>query len=161
MGLPATEPVMELIAQDIQATLETISPTDVAADYWTTVEVVTRGEKGDPTINLTPHLIVWIDSIQTRDELDAEIYSLNEEDFLVTVEAHMDEQENISRALLRMIRDIRTAIMLDPKRGGNAIHTFITGADTWLPDSTNPRALARCDFRVRYRTRTGDLETVV
>jgi hypothetical protein len=159
MTQPSLEPVEELILQDIETALGTISTTDPSTEYWHTVEKVTRAQQNIGTGSIFPAINVWPAQLMISDDLDGGTHAINTESMFVVAEGWLDVAENVPRALHRMNRDIRTALMLDPTRGARAIHTFVTKADFWFPESHETLAVVDCEIMVQYRTEVDSLET--
>ena len=155
---PSTEPITELILQDLEAAVASISQTHPTVEYWTDIAQVVRRDAGDPTINVYPTVIVTIDGNEVSDDLDSGFNSLNTENLMVMLEVQMKSYVDVALLHQHVIRDVRTAIMQDPTRGGIAIHTFVESTKSWYPTATDPLTIVDINIRVAYRTHVGDLE---
>lgn len=158
MVLPTTEPVGEQILADIETTLLAIDVAHVTAAFWNTVRYVYRGQISYPNIDGHPACVVWLESNETADDLESQTHSLNMERMEFQIDGWLQESSNVPRALQRFAADIRTALMLDPKRGGPAFHTFITSQRFfYAAEISEPFSKVEVDVSVVYRTRVDDL----
>ena len=158
MPNPTSEPVQELILQDVEGALALID--NGTGTYWNTFAHIERRNAGQATVEIYPMVIVSIIGTETRDDLDSDIHSLNVEDLLLNVEVYHNQIDDIPLLHQRTLRDVRTALMVDPRRNSNAIHTYITHSQSWYPEKVgDPISIVEVDVRVRYRTRVDSLET--
>ena len=166
MPFPTTEPASERILLSIERALEEISPNDQVTDYWNTVRYVLRHDAGYPVIPGYPACVVTVNGKDIEDDLSSDVHSLNEESLSLRIDAWIENASNVSRDMQRIERDVRTALMREPRRPDSdasllAIHTFIesvTYIDT--PEVNTPLSLVEIDVAVKYRTRIDQLETV-
>jgi len=162
MALPSTEPISELILQDVEAALRGIDSGRVGFTYWNIVQdkYVVRYNAGFPTLPGYPACAIAIAGISVDDDLDEDLHSLNTETASLLIEGWINVISDVPKALQRFARDIRTALMEDPRRAGMAIHTEIQSVRFVHAESvTDPYSFVEVQVDVRYRTRVQDLET--
>jgi len=165
MAFPATEPVAELIIQNIEAALLTISPQNSTTDYWNKIRSVHRHDVGYPTLSSYPSIVLMMGNKTISDELDAHEYSLNTEELNIRMDIWLEQTSDAALQMQRIERDVRTALMLDPRRTTSgtelAVHTHITGATyNYAADLSQPNALVELDVTIKFRTRVDSLESV-
>lgn len=164
MAQPSTEPITELILQDVEAALAGIVTTGTTA-YWHDIMYVKRVDAGYPTLPGYPALVVMLVENETLDELQTQEHSLNVESLHIRVDGWMRQATDVAKWMQRMARDIRTALMQEPRRStltGTrlAIHTFINAVRyVYAKDLANPLSLVEVDVMVHYRTDPTALET--
>ncbi len=155
---PTQEPVEERILQDMEAALLGIR-TDVAVDYWNDVFYVERLNAGAPSFSSYPAIALQPNGTDVDESVASGDHSLDAHRMNVTVWAYMDTRSDIAKGMIRMIRDIRTALVQDTERGGEAIHTYITNTRThFSEEATDPISLVEVDTYVSFRTPTTTLE---
>lgn len=151
----ASEPVSELILQDLTTALGGIS---AGATYWTTVRKATRGSMAALTEYDTPAVLVSPYST----EMDGEGQSLAQAvrhvmrlNVLLVLETR---DADSATQFERFIADAILAIYTDRTRGGNAVHTIIEGVERAFGDGdTSDHMVATLSLRIPFRTPSTDL----
>lgn len=162
MGNPSTYPVTELIMQSLENALKGIDTSRSDVAYWNTVRnnYVVRYDAGFPTLPGYPSCAMAISNIDVDDNLDGDVHSLNTETANILIEGWIEASSNVELELQKFARDIRTAVMEDPRRDELAIHTYVQSVRyIHAEDISIPFSLVEVEIQVRYRTRVGDLET--
>ena len=154
---PSGEPVKE----DILANLEdTALPLIVAgADYYTTVETITRVDAGPMDVKSFPAIIIVplntdYDREGTQGTLTiAAAYRIQLSLFLRT-------RTDSALKLERFIRDVHKAVLVDRTRNSNALNTRAVSDEVFYQtEDDEPYASANLTIEVDYRTLFDDLNT--
>ena len=160
MAQPTAEPTIELILQDVETAIRGIVTTSSTQTYWHNITQVYRTMPGQNSIY--PAVVIRFAGHNIEDALSSQNHSLNTEDLHLIVEGWFQGVDDVPKIQQRFVRDIRIALMIDPTRGFNGVHTFITGAEyEHSGDTANPTALVAVSITIRFRTRVDDLETAV
>jgi len=148
-----SEPVRELVMQDIKSALELIVEGDT---YWNTVNTVSR-ELKPPTSTTGTHLFVYSpgDSVLPYDGRSTSTGVIDTQ-MQIDIIAWMPREIASDTASQRLVADIETAILADRTRGGNAINTRLLGREVVTADANEPLSQVTVRFVVRYRTTFGD-----
>ena len=80
----------------------------------------------------------------------------------VNVEGYVRAISNFDDTLDQIAVEVEEAILDDPKLGGLAVNTELTGTEaTYSGDSEQPVGTIRLTFQVQYRTESGQPETAI
>ena len=159
MTQPTQEPVEELILQDLEAALKTIRTDDPSVEYWHDVFYVERINAGFPSFPSYPAIGLIPQGTDVDESLAKGEHSIDTHRLNLTILCWMDTRSDVAREMLRMNRDIRTALMQDPRRTGLAIHTYITNTRThFSEEATAPISLVEISAYVAFRTQSTALE---
>lgn len=157
---PTTEPVAVRILDDILATMEL---PDGGSDYFHDVKQVRLEPADIDSFSAYPAVGVFV--LGTVDGEPQTTFTENTRWRLALVGILQERGEDAARALLRMIRDIHRALMIDRRRGvesvsgePNAVETHWLGWDPeFLVDEADSLAWAECRIEVHFRTSDTDL----
>lgn len=161
MAQPTLEPVTERIMANVASALQGIRTDDVNQTYWHDVKKVLRVDTGYPEIKSMPACVLMITNLDVADDLDSQTHSLNVESLGLEIDGWLSETTQEEKAMQRLARDIRAALMRDPRRGGLAIHTYIRGVQYHNATESEPNSLVQIQASVEYRTRVDDLDLVL
>jgi hypothetical protein len=152
----ASEPIQERILQDLEASLRLVNGT--GAYHHVLVTILERGAPWPEALDQLPAARV----LEGDEAATLGATGLVARQLPVTVEARLALPEpgrNLRTEAGRLIADLERAVTADPRRGGLAVDTFLTGNSRLIDEEPGPLAEVRVEFLVQYRTRHGDPAT--
>lgn len=139
----------EKILANIETTLETIT---VVNGYNNTVKIVTRNTKAVLNMPMFPAIIIGKGS----GTVDAMAKSSAHRKMFITIEAWTRKEKDASQEVEKFLGDIQKAMMVDPRRGGNAINTIEVSDTPILIDSETAEIGFQVQYQIDYRTKIED-----
>ena len=153
----SSEPVAQLVLSDIAATLALIAG---APSYFSTVRKVLVPGFTPFSANEYPAIAIVPEG--TTDD-QTEIHYVQATRWDLTIIGILSGRDAVPLSILRLVRDIHFALMLDPRRGntaGNA-HAVDTKWLGWTPippaDDADELAFVECRIQVVFRTSDTDM----
>lgn len=148
----------DTIAEKIIANIETVLKTITTANgYNNTVKTVSRDPLTALDIQAFPAVFVEIGS----DVPESGAKSVNRRTLNLTVEFWVMPHKNMAKSVESLRGDIQKALMVDPRRAGNAVDTVERETNYILILEEQPAAAGQIAYSVNYRTKIDDPFTAV
>ena len=141
--------IAEKIIANIKTTLEGVT---VAAGYNNTVKVVYRDPLAALDLQLYPAIFIAIGS----DDTDPMAKSVSHRSLNFTLEIWIRREKDISQAIESIRADVQKAMMVDVRRGANAVNTLERSSSYILIMGEIPEAAVQIGYTVDYRTKIED-----
>jgi len=157
MAPPSGSPVKEAILDDLQ---NTALPLLVAgADYYTTVEHITRVESGPMDLKMFPAIvIVPLSTDYDREGTEGTLTMAAA--YRIQLALFLRTRTDAVSKIERFTRDVHKAIMIDRTRNANAINTRAVNDEVFYPtDDDEPYTISNLIIEVDYRTVWDDLNS--
>ena len=150
-------PVKELILDNLE---NTALPLIVAgADYYTTVEQITRVEGGPMELKMFPAIVI-VPLSTDYDPEGTEGTLTMAAAYRIQLSLFLRTRTDPTSKIERFIRDTHKAIMIDRTRNANAINTRAVNDEVFYPtDDDEPYTIANLTIEVDYRTVWDNLNT--
>ena len=154
---PSGSPVKELILDDIQ---NTALPLLVAgADYYTTVEYITRIESGPMELKMFPAIVI-VPLSTDYDREGSEGTLTTAAQYRIQLSLFLRTRTDATSKIERFIRDVNKALMVDRTRDDNALNTRVAADEVFYPtEDDEPYTIANLIIEVDYRTVWNDLNS--
>lgn len=144
--------IAEKILANIKTTLEGIT---IAAGYNNTVQIVYRDPIAALDLQKYPAIFIAVGS----DDTDPMAKSVAHRSLNFTLEIWIRPQKDISKSLESIRADVQKAMMVDPRRGTNAVNTLERSSFYILIMGEIPEAAVQVGYTVEYRTKIEDPTT--
>lgn len=141
--------ITEKILANIQTTLEGIT---TGAGYNNTVALVARDRSAVLNLQKFPAIFIVVGS----DDADPMAKSSSHRRLNFTLEAWTRKEKDLSKALESLRGDIQKAMMVDTRRGANAVNTKELSSTYILNEAEITEAGIQISYHVDYRTKIED-----
>ncbi len=155
-SLPAAEPVQERILQDLVTTIQGITQ---GTDYFNTMQGVKRDTGGPFEIAHADKPCAFVAGFKT-DEHDNIVGSQTVHLFAVIEVYFQSPDDNFDTNAQYLIHDVKKAILIDEKRGGNAIDTRVEATEVFHSELSAPEGVIIVIAKIHFRHGTRDPSVV-